>query len=96
MDRDTNARVDGRGAFEVGERKSLSVLAAYNAGPARIRALRTEAAEEGLDPNVWFGNVEVVAARRVGRETVRYVSNITKYWIACRMSVALGDARKSE
>lgn len=39
----------------------------------------------GLDPNVWFNNVEVVAAKRVGRETVQYVSNICKYYIAYRL-----------
>ena len=65
--------------------RDFLTLAAYNAGPARVRKLRAEAAEQGLDPNVWFRNVEVVAARRVGRETVRYVSNITKYWLAYRM-----------
>ena len=57
-------------------------LAAYNAGPARIRQLREEAAQQGLDSNVWFGQVEYVAARRIGSETVRYVSNITKYAFA--------------
>ena len=57
-------------------------LAAYNAGPARIGQLRAEAAAQGLDPNVWFGNVEYIAARRIGSETVRYVSNITKYAFA--------------
>ena len=36
----------------------------------------------GLDPNVWFGNVENAAAAVVGRETVQYVSNIYKYFIA--------------
>ncbi len=65
--------------------RDFLTLAAYNAGPARVRKLRAEAAEQGLDPNVWYRNVEVVAARRVGRETVRYVSNITKYWIAYSM-----------
>ena len=65
--------------------RDFLTLAAYNAGPARVRKLRAEAAEQGLDPNVWYRNVEVIAARRVGRETVRYVSNITKYWIAYRM-----------
>ena len=64
----------------------LFSLAAYNAGPARIRRLRAEADESGLDPNQWYRNVEVVAARRIGRETVRYVSNITKYYIAFRLS----------
>jgi len=39
----------------------------------------------GLDPNVWFGNVDIVAAKRIGRETVQYVSNIYKYYIAYRL-----------
>lgn len=65
--------------------RDFLTLAAYNAGPARVRKLRAEAAEQGLDPNIWYRNVEVVAARRIGRETVRYVSNITKYWIAYSM-----------
>ena len=60
-------------------------LAAYNAGPGRVARLRKEAAEMGLDPNVWFNNVEVVAAKRIGRETVQYVSNIYKYYIAYRL-----------
>ncbi len=60
----------------------LFTIAAYNAGPARIAKLRREAKQRGLDPNVWFNNVEVIAARRIGRETVRYVSNIYKYYVA--------------
>ncbi len=66
--------------------KTLFSFAAYNAGPARIAGLRAEAQREGLDPNVWFDSVELVAARRIGRETVDYVSNIYKYWIAYRLS----------
>ena len=62
--------------------RTLFAFASYNAGPARIRALRREAAEAKLDPNVWFDNVERVAAVRIGRETVQYVSNIYKYYIA--------------
>jgi len=57
-------------------------FAAYNAGPARIAKLRAEAKKKGLDPNVWFNNVELIAAKRIGRETVQYVSNILKYYIA--------------
>lgn len=57
-------------------------LAAYNAGPSRIISLRREAAEKGYDPNRWFFNVETVAAARVGSETLRYVSNINKYYLA--------------
>jgi membrane-bound lytic murein transglycosylase MltF len=62
--------------------KVLFAFASYNAGPARIRSLRTEAQQLGLDPNVWFDNVERVAAYRIGRETVQYVANIYKYYIA--------------
>jgi membrane-bound lytic murein transglycosylase MltF len=62
--------------------KVLFAFASYNAGPARIRSLRTEAQRLGLDPNVWFDNVERVAAYRIGRETVQYVANIYKYYIA--------------
>jgi membrane-bound lytic murein transglycosylase MltF len=57
-------------------------LAAYNAGPDRIEALRRRAAELGLDPNKWFFNVERVALRDIGWETVQYVADIYKYYIA--------------
>ena len=60
-------------------------LAAYNAGPSRIAGLRREAAEKGYDPNLWFSNVETIAAARVGSETVRYVANINKYYMAYTM-----------
>jgi membrane-bound lytic murein transglycosylase MltF len=62
--------------------KGLFAFASYNAGPARIRQLRREAASRGLDANVWFNNVERVASERIGRETVTYVSNIYKYYVA--------------
>jgi membrane-bound lytic murein transglycosylase MltF len=61
--------------------KVLFAFAAYNAGPGRVRQLRRIAAERGLDPNVWFNNVERIAAERIGRETVSYVSNIYKYYV---------------
>ena len=64
---------------------SLLSFAAYNAGPRRVAQLRSEAAEAGLDPNVWFQHVERIAAKRIGRETVQYVSNIFKYYIAYRL-----------
>ncbi len=67
--------------------RGLFAFAAYNAGPARIAKLRREAASQGLDPDVWFNNVELVAARRIGRETVQYVDNIYKYYVAYRMIV---------
>jgi membrane-bound lytic murein transglycosylase MltF len=56
--------------------KTLMTFAGYNAGPSRIVRLRKRAAAEGLDPNQWFGNVELVVAKDVGQETVQYISNI--------------------
>jgi membrane-bound lytic murein transglycosylase MltF len=64
--------------------KMLFSFASYNAGPGKIIRLRREARESGVDPNIWFRNVEIIAARRLGRETVQYVSNIYKYYIAYR------------
>ncbi len=62
--------------------KALFAFAAYNCGAGRVSQLRKEAAKRGLDPNVWFHNVEYVAAEKIGAETVTYVSNIYKYYIA--------------
>lgn len=59
--------------------------ASYNAGPNRIRRLRSLAKERGFDPNRWFGNVETIAAEKIGRETVDYVRNINKYFVAYKM-----------
>ncbi len=65
----------------------LFSFAAYNAGPAKVNRLRKEARESGLDPNIWFQNVEMIAAKRIGRETVQYVSNIYKYYISYKLSL---------
>jgi membrane-bound lytic murein transglycosylase MltF len=65
--------------------KHLFAFASYNAGPRRIAGLRAKAEQMGLDPNEWMGNVEVVAAREIGAEPVRYVSNILKYYLAYRL-----------
>ena len=73
--------------------KGLMTFAAYNAGPGRLRQLRREAAQRGLDPNVWFGNVERVASERIGRETVTYVSNIYKYYVTYRLITAQAERR---
>ena len=67
--------------------KTLMVFASYNAGPTRIARLRKKAAAEGLDSNRWFGNVELVVAEDVGQETVQYVSNIYKYYVAYKLTL---------
>jgi membrane-bound lytic murein transglycosylase MltF len=75
------------GAQLDGLNRQLFAFASYNAGPARIAKLRKEAEAQGLDPNVWFDNVEIVASKRIGQETVRYVSNIFKYYVAYKLVV---------
>ncbi len=78
------------------QNQTLFALAAYNAGPARVRGLRAKAADMGLDPNIWFSNVEVVAAKEIGRETVQYVANIYKYYLAYSLSTLNMTARANE
>ena len=65
--------------------KTLITLAAYNAGPARLKQCRQLAADMGLNPNVWFGNVEYAVAKKVGAETVNYVGNIYKYYVGWKL-----------
>jgi membrane-bound lytic murein transglycosylase MltF len=74
--------------------KVLMTFASYNCGPGRMRALRKEAQKRGLNPNVWFGNVERISAEKVGQETVTYVSNIYKYYIAYKLSLEEVQERK--
>ncbi|MEO0436156.1 MAG: lytic transglycosylase F [Pseudomonadota bacterium] len=63
----------------------LLSLAAYNAGPGRMIGMRRRAEAAGYDPNVWFDNVELIAAKEIGRETVQYVSNIYRYYLTYLM-----------
>jgi len=67
--------------------KMLFAFASYNAGPGRLRQLRATAKQRGLDPNVWFNNVERIASEKIGRETVTYVSNIYKYYVAYKLTL---------
>jgi hypothetical protein len=54
-------------------------------------------AKRGLDPNVWFNNVEVVASEKIGREMVQYVSNLDKHYPAYQINRGTaGGARKSQ
>ncbi len=64
----------------------LFTFAAYNAGPARLRSLRQKTQEQGLDPDVWFNNVEQVTADTIGKETVNYVNNIYKFYLTYLLS----------
>jgi len=86
-------QIDSTGLDE--QNRTLFTIAAYNAGPGRVANLRSEAAEKGLDPNVWFNNVEIIASRRVGQETVVYVRNIYKYYVAYKLQLDALEARRA-
>lgn len=76
----------------------LFAFAAYNGGPTRIQKMRRRTAKAGLNPDIWFGNVEYTVARSIGQETVRYVANIAKYYVAYRLvrqQVKTKEARKA-
>lgn len=75
--------------------QTLLALAAYNVGPNRMIGLRNKAGKQGYDPNVWFDNVELIAAREVGREPVQYVANIYKYYLAYLLSAEQVLQRKA-
>jgi membrane-bound lytic murein transglycosylase MltF len=76
--------------------KTLFSFAAYNAGPGRVQDLRARAEKRGLNPNVWFNNVELIAAERIGAETVTYVSSIYKYYVAYKLAVEMQAERAKE
>ena len=75
--------------------QTLFAFASYNAGPNRIRNLRRKAEARGLNPDIWLDNVELIAAEEIGRETVQYVSNIYKYYIAYTL-IAEQRARRQQ
>jgi membrane-bound lytic murein transglycosylase MltF len=77
-----------------GFNQTALAFASYNAGPNRVRGLRRKAETRGLDRNVWFDNVELIAAEEIGRETVDYVANIYKYYVAFSLSQQLQEQRQ--
>jgi len=74
--------------------RTLFAFAAYNAGPSRIRRIRSMAQRRGLDPDVWFNNVELIAAEQIGPETVNYVANIYKYYVAYTLALYTDQQRE--
>ncbi|UCE19540.1 MAG: transporter substrate-binding domain-containing protein [Gemmatimonadota bacterium] len=64
-------------------------LAAYNAGPKKIRESRNVTADMGYDATKWFGNCELGTLKHVGPEPVYYVRSVNKNYLAFRMSKAL-------
>jgi membrane-bound lytic murein transglycosylase MltF len=84
----------------INERNRIRLsLAAYNAGPKKIRRAQRLAEEMGLDRHRWFRNVEIATLRLVGQETVQYVSNINKYYVLFKLqeeSERLRESSKQE
>jgi membrane-bound lytic murein transglycosylase MltF len=74
--------------------RTMFVFASYNAGPSRIAGLRRKAKERGLNPDIWFENVELVAAQEIGQETVTYVGNIYKYYVAYKLVIEQHEIRQ--
>ena len=75
------------------QNRNLFAFASYNAGPGNISMVRTRAMKEGVNPDVWFNQVEHIAARTLGQETVRYVRNVFKYYVAYKLAQQTEDAR---
>lgn len=69
------------------QNRTLFAFASYNCGPGNVARMRKEAEKRGLDPNVWFNNVEVVTAEKIGLETTTYVRNIFKYYVAYKLEL---------
>jgi membrane-bound lytic murein transglycosylase MltF len=74
--------------------RSLVAFADYNAGLGRIARLRQEAQPRALDPDVWFNNVEIVVAEKIGIETTTYVRNICKYYTAYKLMLDVEEAQR--
>jgi membrane-bound lytic murein transglycosylase MltF len=75
--------------------RTLFAFAAYNCGPGNMATLRKTAESRGLNPNVWFNNVEIVTAEKIGIETTMYVRNIYKYYVAYKLMVDAQAAQKA-
>lgn len=76
--------------------QTMFAFAAYNAGPGRVRSLRKIAKKRGYDPNIWFNNVEVIAAEKIGAETVTYVSNIYEYYVAYYLYIQREEEKQEQ
>jgi membrane-bound lytic murein transglycosylase MltF len=64
-------------------------LAAYNAGPEKIRLCRQLARSMGYRGDRWFHHCEQAALSLHLTETVQYVSDVNKYLLAYRLSETL-------
>jgi membrane-bound lytic murein transglycosylase MltF len=75
--------------------RTLMTFAAYNAGPGNFLRIRRAAVADGLNPHLWFNNVETGAAKVIGREAVQYVGNIFKYYISFKLAEERLEEKKN-
>jgi len=76
--------------------RTLFAFASYNCGPGNVSKMRKLAVKRGLDPDIWFNNVEIVTAEKIGMETTTYVRNIYKYYAAYKLQLdAIEEAKKA-
>ena len=64
------------------ENQLYFMIAAYNAGEGRLQQIRTRTKAQGLNPNVWIGNVEKTAMNQVSKGMVDYVAAVNRYYLA--------------
>jgi membrane-bound lytic murein transglycosylase MltF len=76
------------------ENRTLFAFASYNCGPGNVSRMRKEATKRGLDPDIWFNNVELVTAEKIGMETTTYVRNIFKYYVSYRLLLDVQEAQE--
>jgi len=74
--------------------RTLFAFASYNCGPGNVSKMRKAAEKDGLDPDRWFNNVEIVTARKIGIETTTYVRNIYKYYVSYKLMQESQEAGK--
>jgi len=75
------------------QNRALFAFASYNCGPGNVRKMRALAEKRGLNPDIWFDNVEVVTAEKIGRETTTYVRNIFKYYVAYKLALEMKETQ---
>ena len=44
---------------------------------------------------MWFANVELMAAQDIGQETVTYVGNVYKYYVAYKLAIEEAGQRQN-
>lgn len=77
------------------ENQLYFMIAAYNAGEGRLQQIRSRTKAQGLDPNVWVGNVEKVALNQVSKGMVDYVSTVNRFYLAYQSAEKTNAKRAS-